>query len=173
MPSDTQVNPSATLSSMSPTAAMVVPGWAGGPRSVWRAAGKGERISTLSGAQTSEPPGALGTRALGGTFPPDFIPAVFKAPNLLITRFSFEVLESGGQPHCHALPASQLCIWAQPCAWVGLGGARNWFICTDDKTSVARTLHLLGALPSRTHRFLHLLSQHLLDGSGKQLLGCG
>lgn len=82
---------------------MVVPGWAGGPRSVWRAAGKGERISALSGAQTSEPLGAPGTRALGGTFPPDFIPAVFKAPNLLITRFSFEVLESGGQLGISAL----------------------------------------------------------------------
>lgn len=111
MPSDTQVNPSATLSSMSPTAATVVPGWAGGPRSVWRAAGKVERISAPSGAQTSEPLGAL---APGGTFPPDFIPAVFKAPNLLITRFSFEVLESGGQPRCHALPASQRWTWAQP-----------------------------------------------------------
>lgn len=171
-PSDTRVNPSATLSPTSPAAAMVFPGWAGRPRPAGRATGEVERDLGLvpgQGPKTWEPLRALG---FGCTFPPrDLIPAVLKAKNLLITQFCFEVLETRQQPLGHVLPAPQLWDWAQPWAWAGFIGVRNQFLCTDDKTSVAHTLHLLGLLPYGADRFLHILSQHLLDGSGKQLLG--
>lgn len=63
---------------------------------------------------------SLRTLAFGCTFPPrDLIPAVFKSKNLLIARFSFEVLGNQRRAPWLRSPATQRQVWAQP-------GVRGW-----------------------------------------------
>lgn len=131
------------------------------PEACWeghRQSRKGSGINALTGSPNRGV--TQDTGFFGCTFPPrDLIPAVFKVQNLLIARFSCEVLGNRRRAPWFHSPATQRQVWAQPGCWGrSFDGLGNGFIHHDDKSLAAQALHMLGVLTGLTGFYIYYLS---------------